>query len=417
MHNYSILAWANIISGIVAFATIAVTVQILSVENYGLLVLIQAYSAIVAQISGFKTWEPLIKYGADAITSGDSASFEGIIRISFLIDLASAFIGWILLVISAILLSDYMKWNEDTLRYIFIYSLVIIFNISGFATGILRLYDRYKKLAVQQILFQLIRLFLILGCWYLSLGMLEVVVCWVISEILAYLILLIFGLTELKKNNIQLIGKVKKFESRRPFFSFLLANNIDSTIRSISREIDVIIIGLIVGKAGAGIYKLAVQISAMISKFIDPLYNVLLPIFSRLQAEAKNAELRSLVVKITTITFLVFAFAYFFIFLYGEYFIEIIFGDEYQDTYNVLLLYLIATGCLCLLVCVVPVMQAHGRAMTCMKAQAKSTFWYLIILLILCYYFGIYGAAIAYVTYFVLWFVFIRSEFIFVMRQ
>ncbi len=409
--NYNVLLWANVISALVAFASITITARVLTVKEFGLLVLIQAYTAIVAQVAGFRTWEPLIKFGANALQQKDNQSLAAIVHLSFWVDMFTAVMGWILALVGAYFLSDLMGWNESTFHLVAIYSFTILLNVSGFAVGVLRLNDQYRKLAFQQIAFQVVRFILITICFLMSLNLTLVLLSWVVSEIFAYLLLLMMGVFELKERGVKIFGGVKFFKERRSYLSFLVANNISTSIRMISREIDVIVVGLFVGKAGAGIYKLAVQMASVFSKLTDPLHVLLLPIFARLQAAGNTPEIRRMVIKITIVVFVAFIVAYALAFTFGELVINILFGSEYHDVYDVLLIYLVAIGLSGLLLTVVPVMQAYGKAVLCLRVQAKATIGYLVALVPLCYFWGLEGAALSYIVFYLLWALFMRTAF------
>lgn len=401
---------ASLFSALLALANLALTARLLVLENFGLLVLVQAYIAIVSQLVGFKTWGPLIKYGADAIAIGQVVTLQSVIRIAFWIDVAAAVVSFGLAVVGARLLAPLIGFSDNTVELITLYALTILLNVSGFAMGVLRLFDRFDLIAIQQILSPLIRFGILCIGYLLEFSFHAVLATWVISEISGCVLLTVMGLKELHRQKLSVYGRISRFEELRGFFSFLLSTNLDSSIRMISRELDVVLVGLFVDKSGAGIYKLVVQLAGMIGRFTSPLSALLLPIFSRQAAMQSKAEIRRLVSRINWGIIVIFVWIYLVLLAVGEPVLLLFFGEAYQPAFGILLVYMVAAGLGCILVPIVPLMQAYGKASLCLRVQAKATLVYFILMLPLIYCWGVIGAAVAAGLYNIIWFLWMRPE-------
>ena len=408
--DYNLLLWANIVSATISFASIALVTRILTIEQYGIFVIIQAFVLIVSQLVSFRSWEPLIKFGADAIEANNDNLLTNLIRVSFYVDILSAVAGWLLSLLVAYVLFEIEIWNQSTFYNVAIYSFVVLFNISGFSVGILRLKSKFNLLAFQQVLVQIIKLILISICWMKQLSLTAIIVCWMISELCGQLYLLIFGCRELKEKNIGLIGAVRKIEELKEYYTFLIANYFNATIRAVSREIDVIIIGYFVGKSEAGLYKLAVQMASIVGKITEPLYVILLPMFSKLRAAKEFTRINDLLIKLVVFICIGFVFIYIIAWVWGEELIRVVFPDEYANSYEILMVYLIAIGLIGPLQCIIPLMQAFGKAVSCLKIQAQATIAYILFMIPLCYFYAAVGAAAAYVIYPLAWIVLVRGH-------
>ncbi len=402
--NYTYLLTANIIASLIGIISLVITTHVLTVTNFGLLMLIQVYVMIVGQFVSFKTWQPVIKYGIDLLNESDLAGFTSLIQTAFKIDIVTAFIGFLLALGLAWPVFTVMDWDKGSFDILLIYCLTILLNFSGPGMGILRIFDRFDLIAMQQILFQSVRCVCLVFCWKANLGLNAIIYSWVIPEILAYFFLMSLGFYELRRQKIKLLIPVPIFSKQKEFFSFIIANNFDSSIRAVSRNIDVLLIGFFAGQAQAGIYKLAIQLSGVITRFTDPIYQLLLPVFTELVSKGKKRELKEKMKKITLLSTSIFFAIYIIILLVGHPFISFVFEPEYSSVYKIMCIYLIALGMATSCLTIVPFMHAMGLPKVCLKVQSKSTILYCIVLLPLAYYLGTTGAAVAYILYHIFWF-------------
>jgi O-antigen/teichoic acid export membrane protein len=394
---------ANISAAAIGLASLTFTARALSPDDFGLLMLVQVYILVISQLISFRTWQPLIKYGSDALANGNKGEFSAALRTAFIVDITTAVVGFFIAWGGSFPIGYLLSWEQATYELVAVYCFVILFNVSGHGTAILRIFDRFDLVATHQFTFQLIRFIAIVICWQQGFGLLAFVNAWVLSEVLSYLLLIVLGWIELRKRNIGLFDQ-GKFNNFKSFLEFLVSNNLDSSIRMISRQLDVLLVGLFLGQAQAGIYRLAIQLSGFATRFTDPLYNILLPEFSKLVSAQNYSALSSLMKRVTFLAAALFVLGYLLISLFGEPVIGLLFGESYRGVFNVLLIYLLAIGLATVFITIVPFLHAHGMARTCLKAQTYSTVLYCLALVPLVYFGGLYGAAIAYVLYHIFWF-------------
>jgi O-antigen/teichoic acid export membrane protein len=179
----------------------------------------------------------------------------------------------------------------------------------------------------------------------------------------------------------------------------------------LSRQLDVLLIGIFAGEEKAGLYRLAVQVSSIPARLVDPLYNVLLPKFSSLVSIGQKTPLASLVKSVSFAAISVSSIIYIAVILFGEPVLGALFGDEYRGTYPIVIIYMLAIGIASGCVAIVPFMHAHGDVKVCLDVQFKTTLLYIFMLLPLAYIYDVYGVAFAYIGYYFLWLYFIWPHF------
>ena len=398
--GYRYLLSADVFSLLIALASLSITAKILSVEDFGLLMLVQAYIAIAGQIVSFRTVIPIVKYGVDCLSHDDRDGFISLIRIGFGIDFLSGAVGFMLAVGIAWVLSSVLAWSDTTRYLLSVYCLILLFDLTGPSIGILRIFDRFDLISLQQISFQILRLLLLMICWRQEWGLKTVAYIWIGCEIFAYLLMFILGMHQLRLQNIRLLDTVSAFAKRREFIYFTIANNINASMRIIAQNLDILLVGLFWGKSSAGSYKLAVQLGSLSFRAVQPIAQILLPKFTYLLNKGEKHELLKLMKEITLISSAVFIVIYLSVAIAGKQLIAILFGSNYSQVYDIMMVYLIAAGVATATIILIPFLYAHGLTKFCLKVEFITTLSYSLVLLSLVYFYGVYGAAISHIFYY-----------------
>ena len=147
--NTGLLISGDTVSAVLGVLTFAITARALGVEKLGMLVLIDAYVRIVDKLVNFQSWQFMIKYGSDALTAKDHSGFKALVKLGTIVDSFTALIGCAVSVALAGLVARWQNWSPEMIRLAVIYSLIVIFDIAGVPTGILRIFDKFKSFSIQ----------------------------------------------------------------------------------------------------------------------------------------------------------------------------------------------------------------------------------------------------------------------------
>lgn len=404
--NAGTLLSGNMIAWVLGLATFAITVRILGPTQFGIFVLIITYVTIVDKILNFQSWEALIKYGADTLEEKNNDSFKSIVKFCTLLDVTTAVLGTIVSIIAVSWVGQWLSWESETVLMAAIYSFVILFNISGTPTGLLRLFSRFRLFAVQNIVTASIKFVGILIIFFTGASLWFVLILWMMTTILGQLLLLLMGWRELYKRGFEgtFRAPIRDISTQHPgIWGFVLTTNLNSSIRLSSRELDTMLVGGFVGVEGAGLYKIAKQIAAVPAMLSDPLYQAIYPDLSRLWAKGeiktfKQFLLRSGLVAGGGATLIWLAFV-----LFGSFFIQIVFGPEFVAAQPVLIWYMLAMIIAIYGFPLTPAMLSMGQPKTIFWVHLLSTIVYFPLLVIFIEWIGLVGAGIAYVCYYLLW--------------
>jgi len=165
---------------------------------------------------------------------------------------------------------------------------------------------------------------------------------------------------------------------------------------------DLVVLGWLTTPTQAGVYRLAKQLSASFGRFTNPIYDSLYPEVARLYAAEGPAAVRALVGRLMRGVLAGLAIAIAGAYLLSPWVVPLVFGPEYIP--SVPLFYLIVLGNLWAVGLWIPsVMLSAGRAKQLTVINTISSLVMLATLLILTQLWGAYGAAIALLSFHIVW--------------
>lgn len=404
--NAGTLLSGNMVAWILGLVTFAITARILGPTQFGMLVMITTYVTIVDKLLNFQSWQALIKYGAEALEWENNDNFESIVKFCTLVDIATAILGTVVAALAVSWVGQWLAWESETVLMAALYSFVILFNVSGTPTGVLRLFNHFRLFAVQNIISAAIKFIGIVILLFIGADLWSVLLLWMATTIIGQLLLLGLGWRELHMQGFKGIHKapIGDISTQHPeVWEFILTTNLNSSIRMSSRELDTMIVGGIVGVEGAGLFKIAKQIAAIPAMLSDPLYQVIYPDLSRLWAMGHIERFKQFIVRSGLVAGVGATIIWLGVILFGPFFIQVAFGAEYVAAQPVLVWYMLAMVVAVYAFPLQPAMLSMGRPKTTFWVHFCSTIAYFPLLFIFIELMGLVGAGVAYVCYYLLW--------------
>ncbi len=412
--NAGTLLSGNMVAWVLGLATFAITARILGSTLFGILVLITTYVTIVDKLLNFQSWQALIKYGTEALVRKSNDDFKSIVKFCTLLDVTTAILGTVVAAVAVSWVGQLLSWESETVLMAAFYSIVILFNISGTPTGVLRLFNRFRLFAVQNIISATIKFIGIVILLFVGASLWSVLFLWMVTTIIGQLLLLGLGWRELHIQGFKGTHRapVLGISTQHPgIWGFILSTNLSSSVRMTSRELDTMIIGGVVGVEGAGLFKIAKQIAAVPAMLSDPLYQAIYPDLSRLWARGDIKSFKQLILRSGLVAGGGATIIWLGVILFGSFFIQLIFGVEYVAAQPVLVWYMLAMVVAIYGFPLQPAMLSMGRPKTTFWVHLSSTIVYFPLLFIFIEWIGLVGAGVAYVCYYLLWtFIMIELE-------
>ncbi|MEP1230723.1 MAG: lipopolysaccharide biosynthesis protein [Litorimonas sp.] len=302
--NTAMLASARIISAIMGVSTLILAAKVLpNNAAFGTLLFIHAYMLFFSEIASFKSWQALIRFGADEVKAKDANRLGSLIKTGLILDFAAAILGFLL----SIFLFNVFLWAqanfgtsddaatttqtidaEQLKTWIFYYCTVILFRQVNVSIGIFRLFDKFFILSMRALVMPTIRFVGVIIAGLQGWGLSELICIWFVASVSGYVFLQIFATVEVLRRNLWPAVRNAKFCRSKTFpglYNFIVKTNIDSTIKAFNSNFPSLAIMLVFGPALLAIYKVAEEISKLLSRGITLFNQVLFPELSRMAAD------------------------------------------------------------------------------------------------------------------------------------
>lgn len=404
--NAGILFSGNIATLPINLVSLTLTARGLGVESFGILTLIITYVGIIDRLVNFQSSYAIIKYGTDALAQRNHEKFDSLIRLGFLIDGATAVIGTVLSVFAAYFIGNWKGWDVDLVLLSALYSLTIIFHISGPPKAILRLFNCFRILALSDIFFSIFKLIGISTAFALNSGLLSYLIVLAFTDILKNIFLLSFSFREMIKRD--LMGFISSdvrlaLKSFKNIFRFLVTTNLHASVRLSISEIDIFLVGIFLSPANAGLYKIIKTIGGNLSRLTDPLYSAVYPDLSKAISSGNISRFNRLIIRPLPIIGLVVLMANLAFLLIGKQVIILSLGSEFLGIFYPTLVYLVGVSIAMLTFSFHPALLALDKPETSFKILSISALAYILFICLLVKLYGLAGASISYVIFYSIW--------------
>jgi O-antigen/teichoic acid export membrane protein len=178
-------------------------------------------------------------------------------------------------------------------------------------------------------------------------------------------------------------------------WQFVAITNAGVTLRSVSRQLTVLLVGLVVGPAAAGAYRLAHQLGQALARIADLLSRAIFAELARLHSGGGGEKLNSLFRSATRFALGGGLVIVAILLLVGEPLLRLVAGPEFVGAYPLLLILGIAAAVEVVGVSFEPALMATGRAGTAFRLRVLATGFLLAAMAILLPIMGARGAAFA----------------------
>lgn len=412
--NSSVLFGGSTIAGLMGLASISFTARSLGVEMLGVFAIIQSYTIIIDRLVNFQCWQAIIKFGADLLKQDKKEELKSLVKFCTVLDIATAVAGCILAAVIVYFFGQWKQWHHQTIYAAMLYSLWILFNLKGTPIGLLRLFNKFKPIAAASIIAASLKLILAICAYMFSGSLIIFVGIWVIAGLVESALLLWAGWQRVNKNTGGnfLKAKLNVIAKDKNIWKFTLYTNLNQSFRLASKEMDVLIIGTVLGTAATGIYKVARQFAWILAHLIEPVHQAIYPELAYIIAEKRFLDLKHIMAKtsaaiggISLLVWLIFVF-------FGKWILNIAAGAEYAQAYGVMVIFMFAFVIWGFAFCLPAGLLAMGKAGKILLVQTIALVAYLTVLYPLLVNIGLVGASIAQVIYFAVYSLFMLLFFV-----
>ncbi len=406
LKNSIVILSGNMGANVLGLLSVAIFTHSMGAEIFGYYVLLLTFISVVDKIFNFQTWQAFIKFATDFQVKNEEHNLMMLLKYSFLIDFFSLSVAFIVAFFSVDLFIRFFNVPVEYTNLVKIMTISILFRIFELSTGIFRMFNEFKIQSKILVYVAIIKL-IIFGIIALTIPtFVFFIYATIFSQFITFLMKLYYSKQILNKNGVRIINIIKKqinynLIRELKIFSFIIYNNLDVAVRMISKELDVVLLGKIYGAEVVGLYRIAKEVAGIIAKLTDPIYQAIYPEFARLLANGKKIEAKQVAKKITLYAGLAGIGFYMLFILMGKPAIGLAFGDEFENTYIVVLVYLFAILISVISLPLFPMQHAFGFTKEAFRNQIQTTLLYLPILVFLTSKYEMIGSAISYIIYYI----------------
>jgi O-antigen/teichoic acid export membrane protein len=396
LKNSSYLGASKVVAAVAAVATLAFTGRDLGVTLFGLLILIHSYAQAASSLSKFQTWQIIVRYGGQGLAAGRPEDFKLATGFSFGLDILSGIIGMMLAMAILPFIGGWFGIPGQYMLFAVLYCALIPTMQGMTPGGVLRTLDRFDLVAWQGTTYPIARMFLAGIAFAVGSPFEMYLAIWFVTRLGGDLFLWWLAWRELKRRD--MADALRPTLSPHPLedaWRFAIRVNLTSSLTAAWGPIARLLVGGLLGPASAAIYMIAATLADSAQKPTDLLARAFYPEVMRMDVATKrpwNLMLRSvaLAAMFGIVGVLVAILA-------GEPLIGLIFGEQFEAAYPVLIVLVIAPFLFMISFPLPPMLYALHRDDAPLTARIVGTVIYFAIIAPLSWQFGVTGAAAAFV--------------------
>ena len=402
--NASWLFGGKSASGIFTAIQTVIVARMLGVSDYGLLTLVIAYISVLNMFFDLKVWETATKYIGTYLEKGEADKTRSMIKLSYILDIGSGIIAFIIAILSAKLISTYIIHTPDAYVFIWIFSISLFIDTANSTSdAILRVFDRFKNIAFINSFQKLFRLIVVVGLLFAGFGIKGVLYGFILASFIGFTIRMWIVVKTLKENRLEGwlsadIGLIK--DQWKGIVWFLGNTSFMATLKTGNeRYLGVMILGYFAGKDAVAYYKIASTVASLANKVVDPFYEAIYPELVKFASSNAIKDFKKMIKSTTKSLVLIIIPLTAIIIIFAEPIIRLIFGTEYVPATNALRILAVAVLVVRFTFWINPALLAMGRPGLRTILGSITTALYLILMLILVPPYSYLGAAFAFLGY------------------
>jgi O-antigen/teichoic acid export membrane protein len=266
-------------------------------------------------------------------------------------------------------------------------------------TGILRVFDRFDQIALQQLVTPLVRAIGATASYFGGLGFTGFVLTWYLADLSGDLCLWLLSIQELRRRRVKgalrpgLFGPARRLPRA---WGFVWTTNVAHSIWAAWGPVSNLIVGALLSPAAAGLFKIAATFFDSASKPAELMSRSFYPEIMRLDPASRHPwqlAARSALISggIAVIVLLL-------VMVGGEPVIDLTFGKRYVEAYDLLQLMTLSLVVAMAAFPLESLLYMAGRERSALVAEGTAALGYAVLLVVAIHAFGLWGAGLAYVA-------------------
>src|SRR5947209_5097048 len=394
LKNTSYLGVSKIVVAVAGLATLALAARGLGLEMFGTLILITSYVKAVDGIAKFQSWQLIVRYGGHGIAHGDPEHFKVATGFAFALDMVSGIGGMILGVALLPVIGALVGINSEYLWLAMLYCTLVPIMNSATPDGVLRVLDRFDLLSWGDTVMPISRAVLASAAFLSHASLPVYVAIWYVSDLLGALYFWAFGWRELRRHGLLADMRPTLQPTKLPgAWRFAIDVNLAASVQAVWGPIGRLVVGALLGPAGAGLFRIASTLADSAQKPADLLGKAFYPEIMRMDLSSSKPWklMRSGTLLIAAIAFV----AILVMLIGGKPLMHLVFGRQFLGAYHPLVILMAIPFIGIFSFPLSPMLYALGRSDAPLKAKLLGSAVFFLTIAPLSWTLDIVGAAIA----------------------
>ena len=286
-------AIGKLISSVAGLVTLALLARQLGPGLFGVIAVIRTVVGLVDQYANFNTWQAIIKYGTEAIAANRHNDVERVIKLGVVIDVVTGVIAAAIVAGLAFLIPAAFDWSLDESWLCAVYGLTLVTRVAGASDGIFRLCDAYRTQALWTSVSAALITLAVAVAVALDASFAGCVYALIIGEVAGNLALTTASVWAARRGGFGGWTRASLANVRDVFpgiARFLLATNAQLTVKKTAAELDMMIVGAMLGKISSGLFRVIKQLGTIPGRVFMPFEQV---VFTELARSAAAQDYTS----------------------------------------------------------------------------------------------------------------------------
>lgn len=387
----------RMVFGLLNLGSSILAVRAVGLENFGVIVLLQAYMRLISGLLKFRSWAAVTKFGADALEAGRNDDFRRLIGFTLRLDVLSLTTSVVLAMLLAPWAASWLSWPDDMVGYAIWFSLTIPFITAATPTGMMRLFNRFEVLVQQHALNAIIRFIGVLIVFLAALDHVTLIVVYATGAILSGLYLWGVAFHEARTRGLlpRIKGRWSTLSAGFPkIWRFVVVTNLTSMMDTVLIHATVLVVGGMLGPTAAGLFGVVKQLTEALNRSTTLLGHIVFPEFAWLEAKGDRKAIRRLLWRMLIVSGAVLGVLCVILTFASEQ-IMLVFAKEAVVAAPLLVAMGIGTALVALGFALEPAILTMRKERALLVVSVTATLLFCVMLYFFILYFGLLGAGIA----------------------
>ncbi|HEX3676707.1 MAG TPA: lipopolysaccharide biosynthesis protein [Sphingomicrobium sp.] len=395
LKNSSYLAASRIVAAVAGIATFSFAAHALGVLLFGALILIDSYARAVSGIAKFQSWQLIVRFGSRALF-GEHEDFKASTGFAFGLDVISGVGG---MIAAAVVLPFAAAWvgiEQSQLWLAMLYCTLLPTMASATPVGVLRALDRFDLISWQSTMTPIARALMVAIAYFARAPFAAYVAAWYISTLGGDLCFWFLAWREMNRRGLlEGVRPTLRPETLPGAWRFAIHVNLTASVQAAWGPIARLVVGGLLGPAGAALFRVASVLSDAASKPADLLGKAFYPEVVRMDLSSRKPW--RLMLRGTVLASALALLAILIVLMGGKPLVALLFGKAFIGAYDALVVLMVVPFLSIFSFPMPPMLYALDRPDGPLKARLVGTILYFLIIAPLSLRLGVYGAAIAFV--------------------